>query len=89
MGVRRDLPPLERSMNTITLRLPDGTVKEMPVDDRRSAGRCCFCGESLERADSEWIRLSAQWLDGGQEVLRSWDAHRRCLVERMHDSAGA
>jgi hypothetical protein len=29
MGVRRERPPIERSSNSVTLRLPDGTVRSV------------------------------------------------------------
>lgn len=92
MGIRRERPPVEQSLNTIKVRFPDGTVKEMPVDDRRARatpGVCCFCGEVIEEADGERIGLSARWLEGGQERTQSWSAHRTCLAERMHGSAAA
>jgi hypothetical protein len=88
MGVRRQRPPLERSASSFSVRFPDGTVKAMPVDDRRdpeTPAPCCFCGEPLEQSDPERIRLSADWIDDGEERTQSWDAHHRCLALRMHD----
>jgi hypothetical protein len=89
MGVRRERPPIERSNNTVTLRLPDGTVKSMPIDQPRdpvTADRCCFCGHGVQHSDPEWIRLAANWTDEGHEKMQSWGAHHRCLLERMHES---
>ena len=89
MGVRRERPPIERAAGSITLRLPDGTLKTMPVNEPRgpvTSDLCCFCGESVEQADAERIRLSARWLEDGQEQTQDWGAHHRCLAERMHPS---
>ena len=96
MGVRRERPPVERSQNSIRLRLPDGRVKEMPVDggpDSAASDVCCFCGRRVDDSGGGGggpIRLSARWMDDGQEHAQSWRAHRRCLAERLHDAvAGA
>ena len=90
MGVRRERPAVERSGDSILVRLPDGTTKALPVDDLRgpaTADLCCFCGRSVQPSDPERVLLSASWLDAGQERTQSWGAHHRCLVERMHESA--
>ena len=89
MSVRRQRPPIELSGGSIRLRLPDGTVKEMPVDraPATASGPCCFCGRGVE---GDEIRVSAGWSHDGVEQLQSWAAHRTCLAERLHDSvAGA
>ena len=90
MGVRRERPPIERAGGSIRLRLPDGSVKEMPVEDMRAAPGdadvCCFCGESVGDEDGERIRVSARWVDHGDERTQSWGAHRACLEQRIHDS---
>jgi hypothetical protein len=90
MGVRRERPPIERAGSSIRLRLPDGSVKEMPVDESRAApvddDLCCFCGESVGSDDDERIRVSARWVDRGDERTQSWGAHRACLEQRIHDS---
>ena len=88
MGVRRERPPVEQGGSSIRLRLPDGTVKTVPTGQLRgpvTADVCCFCGEDVEHTDGERIRLSARWVDDGQEKTQSWGAHRKCLAERMHD----
>jgi len=89
VSVRRERPPTGLSGNSIRLRLPDGTVKEMPLDTSPGppSGLCCFCGQGVEGSA---IRVSAGWTDGGGDHLQSWAAHRTCLAERLHDSvAGA
>jgi len=89
MGVRRERPPVEHSGEGITLRLPDGTVKTMSVDDLRrpvTSEFCCFCGQSVEHSDPDRIRLSVRWVDGGEERTQSWGAHHNCLAERMDGS---
>jgi hypothetical protein len=61
----------------------------MPVDDPRgpvTADLCCFCGRSVDGSDPERVRLSAGWLDAGNERTQSWAAHRDCLADRMHES---
>jgi hypothetical protein len=88
MGIRREKPPVERSADSIVVRLPDGSVRTMPVDRTRSPATpdvCCFCGEGVERADGNWIRVDVRWGQGDGEGTQSWGAHRRCLVERMHE----
>jgi hypothetical protein len=46
----------------------------------------CFCGEGVERSDPEHIRLDARWAGDAGERQQSWGAHRRCLVEQMHEA---
>ena len=46
---------------------------------------CCFCGRSVDHAESEPIRVSARWDEDGAEREQSWGAHRACLLERMHE----
>jgi hypothetical protein len=90
MGVRRERPPIELAGGSIRLRLPDGSVKEMPVDEVRIApvsdDVCCFCGEIVGPDDSDRIRVTAQWTGVGEERTQSWGAHRACLTERIHAS---
>jgi hypothetical protein len=90
MGVRRERPPIELAGGSIRLRLPDGSVKEMPVDEVRIApvadDICCFCGDSVGPGDGERIRVTAVWTDLGDEGTQSWGAHRACLATRIHDS---
>ena len=90
MGVRRERPPIERAGSSIRLRLPDGSVREMPVDEMRAAPvdaeLCCFCGKVVADEEGERIRVSARWTDRGDERTQSWEAHRACLAERIHDS---
>jgi hypothetical protein len=90
MGVRRERPPIELAGGSIRLRLPDGSVKEMPVDEVRiepvSDDICCFCGRSVSPDDGERIRVTAQWTDVGDEGTQSWGAHRACLAERIHEA---
>jgi hypothetical protein len=51
----------------------------MPADS------CCFCGESVEQASSEYVRVAAVWTDHDAEKGQSWGAHRRCLAERIDE----
>lgn len=46
---------------------------------------CCFCGEDVEHATDERIRLSVRFVDDGSEGEQSWAAHRACLEQRMHE----
>jgi hypothetical protein len=90
MGIRREQPGVERSGDSIMVRLPDGSVKTMRMDRSRepaTAEVCCFCGESVEHFDSERIRLGVRWVEDGQERSQGWEAHKRCLAERMHERA--
>jgi hypothetical protein len=92
MGVRRERPPAEQGHNSVAVRLPDGTTKALPIAGLRgpvTAGLCCFCGQSVEHSDPEWIRLAVDWLEGGEKRTESCDAHRACLVERLHESINA
>jgi hypothetical protein len=87
MGLRRERPSVARSGEGITLRLPDGTVKTMNVQDSRGpvAGElCCFCGEPVEQSSPGRIAVSVRWIDDGEERTQSWSAHGTCLSERMH-----
>ena len=61
----------------------------MPVDVPRgpvTTDICCFCGRAVEPSDGNRIRLSVSWLDESSQRTQSWDAHRDCLAERMHDA---
>jgi hypothetical protein len=87
MAQRRDRPPVQRSGSSIDIRLPDGTIKTMPLDVPEgsvTSDACCFCGQSVEARDR--IQLSVGWLDDGREREQSWDAHHDCLAKRMHES---
>jgi hypothetical protein len=89
MSVRRQRPAVERAGDSILVRLPDGTTKAIPIEERRGPvppDLCCFCGQSVELSDPERVRLSVSWIDDGQESTQSWGAHHRCVVERMHES---
>ena len=60
----------------------------MPLDALRgpvTSDICCFCGQSVEHSDSERIRLSVRWQDGGKERTQSWGAHHECVAERMRE----
>ena len=88
MGIRREQPSVERSADSIVVRLPDGSVKTMPVDRLRgpvTPDVCCFCGEGVEHSENESVRVGVRWGEGANERAQSWSAHRRCLLERMHD----
>ena len=90
MGVRRERPPLEQAGATITLRLPGGAVRTMPIDEHAHTApdRCCFCGETVAPSEHEAVLLSAAWRDDeGREHSQAWSAHRTCLAERLHASA--
>jgi hypothetical protein len=89
MAQRRDRPPVQRSGSSIDVRLPDGTVKTVPVDALRGRAApevCCFCGLSVKHSGSERISLSVRWRDAGRERTQDWSAHRSCLAERMHET---
>jgi len=87
MAQRRVRPAVERS-GGLNIRLPDGRTMSMPI--RTAAGQtsdlCCFCGQGIEHTDPERIRIDARWEEGGNEREQSWRAHRRCLLERMHEA---
>lgn len=88
MAQRRDRPPVEISGDSLNIRLPDGKTMSMPVNALRgpvTSDVCCFCGQRVEYADPEHIRIGVRWDDGGKERTQSWGAHHACLVERMHD----
>jgi hypothetical protein len=60
----------------------------LPVSDSTgpvTSDVCCFCGESLEHANPEYIRIAARWEKDGAERQQSWGAHHGCLLERMHE----
>jgi hypothetical protein len=90
MAQRRDRPPVQRSGNSIDIRLPDGTVKSVPVEALRGPAvseLCCFCGLSTKHAGRDRISISVRWVDSGGERTQEWSAHHGCLAERMHKSA--
>jgi len=89
MAQRRERPPAQRTNTGIAVRLPDGTTMAVPGSSLRgpiTSDLCCFCGRHVEQADSERIRLSARWVEGGEEREQSWDAHRACFAERMDEA---
>jgi hypothetical protein len=89
MAQRRDRPPVDRSGDSLNIRLPDGTMMSMP----RPAGRravaadvvCCFCGEELGGADPERVGVGVEWSDAGGEHEQRWGAHRACVAARLHE----
>jgi len=90
MAQRRDRPAVERSGESLNIKLPDGTTMSVPLSTSRptvSADICCFCGATVEHADPQRIRVDAHWEHDGGERRRSWGAHDRCLLERLHDRA--
>ena len=88
MAKRRDQPSLQTSGQTWKIRLPDGSVKEMPSEAAAPrADVCCFCGLELGEAAEERVLLSARWLREGEERTQSWSAHRACLSERLVERA--
>jgi len=93
MAKRRDQPALQTSGQTWQIRLPDGSVKQMPAEASRDAAPahvCCFCGLDLGDSEPERVLVSARWAEDGEERSQSWGAHHRCLAERMHEAvAGA
>ena len=88
MAQRRDRPAVQRSGDSLNITLPDGTTTALPVSTSKGPVRsdiCCFCGESVEHADPEHLRIDARWEQGGDERQQSWGAHQACLLDRMHD----
>jgi hypothetical protein len=87
MAQRRERPPAQGTRNTIGLRFPDGSVRAMPIEAGRGRGgdSCCFCGESVD-SDADRMQLSGHWIEDGRERIQEWDAHRTCLLERLHDA---
>lgn len=59
----------------------------VPVKALRGAvsDACCFCGQAVEHPDSERITISARWGGVGEERTQDWEAHRKCLAERIHE----
>jgi len=89
MAQRRDRPPVQRSGDTLEVRLGDGRTMSVSVDTLRglvTADVCCFCGRGVKESEGERIGLSARWEDDGVERTQSWGAHRECLTERLHDA---
>jgi hypothetical protein len=83
---RRDQPSLQTSGQTWKIRLPDGSLKEMPIEPA-TAAVCCFCGRDLDERAEERLLLSARWQQDGEERAESWSAHRGCLAERLDPGA--
>ena len=86
MAQRIQVPSNPGGRNIIELRLPGGAT--ISVTDPRGPADpdiCCFCGETVDDADSECVTLTASWLEHGSEKHQSWAAHRRCLAERMDE----
>ncbi|HEX4519672.1 MAG TPA: hypothetical protein VH063_08850 [Gaiellaceae bacterium] len=46
---------------------------------------CCFCGEAVEHATEERLRMTVLWVEDGVEGEQSWAAHRACLSDRLHE----
>jgi hypothetical protein len=89
MAQRRDRPPVQRSGDSLNVRLGDGRTISVSVDASRgpvTMGVCCFCGQDVTRSGGERISLSARWNDDATERTQSWEAHRACLTERLHDT---
>ena len=89
MAQRRERPPAQRTNTGIAVRLPDGTTMAVPGSSLRgpvTSDLCCFCGARVDNADSERMRLTVRWVEGGEEREQSWSAHRTCLGERMHEA---
>jgi hypothetical protein len=89
MAQRRDRPPVQRSGESLNIRLPDGRTMSVPLSTSRgpsTADVCCFCGRSVEHSDNEYVRIGVRWIaEGGDERQQSWGAHHACLLERMHE----
>jgi hypothetical protein len=87
MAQRRVRPAVERS-GGVNIRLPDGTTISMPT--RTTTGEtsnlCCFCGQGIEHTDPERIRIDVRWEDGGNQREQDWRAHRKWLLERLHEA---
>jgi hypothetical protein len=88
MAQRREVPPITRSGGTVDVRLPDGRTMSVPLS--RTGGPltgdvCCFCGEAVADEAGERLRIGARWGGDGDDHEQSWEAHRRCLRERMHE----
>jgi hypothetical protein len=47
---------------------------------------CCFCGQHLEHADPERIRVGVSWEAGGSDHQQTFGAHSKCLTERLHET---
>jgi hypothetical protein len=86
MSQRRQVASNPGGRNTIELRLPGGAT--MSVTDprgRASAEVCCFCGEAVDDPDGDYVSVAASWAERGVEKRQSWEAHRRCLAETLHE----
>ena len=60
----------------------------MPVSAAREqepSGLCCFCGQVVDRADPERVRIGVRWEREGTELDQSWGAHHGCLLECLHE----
>jgi hypothetical protein len=84
---RRERVPARSGDTSVAFRLGDGTTISVPVKapQEPTSEICCFCGEAVEHASSEHIRLEAVWSEDDGERRQSLAAHRRCLAERMHE----
>jgi hypothetical protein len=87
MAQRRVRPAVERS-GGLNIRLPDGRTMSMPIRTAaaQTSDLCCFCGQGIEQTHPERIQIDAQWEEGGTKRQQSWGAHRKCLLERMHEA---
>jgi hypothetical protein len=72
----------------VDLRLRDGTTISVPITSLRgpvNSDICCFCGETVDYANSEYVRLAAVWTEDAAEKSQGWGAHHRCLADRMDE----
>ena len=89
MAQRRDRPPVQRSGDSINVTLGDGRTMSVPLGSLRRSGAadvCCFCGQGVKHAGADRVSLSVRWQDDATERTQSWEAHRGCLTERLHDT---
>jgi hypothetical protein len=86
MAQRRQAPSNPGGHNTIELRLPGGaTISVTGRHGTFNAETCCFCGETVNDANSEYVTLAASWLEHDTEKRQSWAAHHRCLADKMDE----
>ena len=91
MGVRRDRPSHETGPGSVSLRLRDGSMVSVSVDQLRrdaedvTGGICCFCGEEVDYSDPRHVTVAVHWSDEEKGQTQSWSAHDTCLAEHMHD----
>jgi|SRR5580693_7019790 hypothetical protein len=85
MAQRRDRPGLDLAGSSLNVTLPDGRTLPIPRRGDLAGDVCCFCGETVEHADRERVRLSVRWIDGDDEREQSWGAHQSCVLERLNE----